>query len=100
MKLRRITAALAAAEATSRPVWVFLVAELVAGLGLALAAGAGLARLAGAVMLEELPPWPLLPLVAAAGAAARVLRAASPIEALRRWHGVIVRRIDERWAER
>jgi len=65
----------------------------------ALGAGCALVRnLALAVALDELPPWRALGWFPLAGAAGYMLRAVGPIEAVRRWHGIAVRRIDERWA--
>jgi hypothetical protein len=83
----------------SRPVWLFVIGEA-AVLAVVVAACALLAhRVVGAVALDELPPWRALAGCLALGAAAHTVRAARPIETLRRWHGIAQRRIDERWAD-
>jgi hypothetical protein len=94
----RIKATIAAARATSRPVWVFLAVEAVAAVALGLAVGLAAAGTVGGVALDELPPWRALAALPAAGAAGHIVWAARPAEAVRRWHGIAVRRIDERWA--
>jgi hypothetical protein len=87
-----------AAAATSRPVWLFLIVEVIVG-GLVLALGCLAGRsVVRVVALDELPPWPALGWFALLGASAYVLRAVGLVAVLRRWHGIAVRRIDERWA--
>jgi hypothetical protein len=94
----RIKATIGAAKVTSRPVWTFLIVEAVTGVAVVVALALAARHLAGVLALDELPPWRTLAVLPAAGAAAHTLRAAGPVEALRRWHGVATRRIDERWA--
>jgi hypothetical protein len=89
----------AAAAETSRPVRVFLVVEATAALGVALVLGKVAAGVAGSIAVDDLPPWRVLAVVPALGAAAELVRATQPVAVLRRWHGVLVRRIDERWAD-
>jgi hypothetical protein len=95
----RAKALIAAATTTSRPVWAFLAAEAIAVTGVAVVVCGTGAALAGAVALDQLPPWRALLVFPAVGAAAHLLRAAEAVQALRRWHGVAVRRIDERWGD-
>jgi hypothetical protein len=89
----------AVASETSRPVRVFLAVEGTAALGLALLLGKLAADVVGSVALDGLPPWRLLAMLPALGAAAELVRASRPISVLRRWQGVLLRRIDERWAD-
>jgi hypothetical protein len=93
----RTKALIAAASATSRPIWAFVAVETIAGVVGAVFVCTAARKLGGAVALDELPPWRALALFLLGGAAAHVMRALRPVEALRRWHGVAVRRIDERW---
>lgn len=95
----RINSAINAATTTSRPVWLFVVAEALGTLALALAACVAARSLAGSVALDDLPPWRALAAFPAVGAAAGTLRALRLDEVLRRWHGIAVRRIDERWGD-
>jgi hypothetical protein len=95
----RTKALLMAASETSRPVRVFLAVEVVAVHAVVLVLGRALAGVLGSVALDGLPPWRLLAVLPALGAAAELLRAAGAVEALRRWQGVAVRRIDERWGD-
>jgi hypothetical protein len=89
---------MAAVSATSRPVWVFVAIETgVAGFAMVVG-GLMVRKLALAVVLDDLPPWRAMPWFPLAGVAGYVVRALGPIEAVRRWHGIAVRRIDERWA--
>jgi hypothetical protein len=94
----RIKATITTARATSRPVWVFVVAEAVIGLGVAVALGLAARGITGDLALDDLPPLRALAVLPAAGAAARTLWALGPRRVLRHWHGVAVRRIDQRWA--
>jgi hypothetical protein len=88
-----------AASATSRPVWLFVAAEGIVAAAI-VAAGCVVARgAAGALVLDELPPWRALGGSLLLGAAGHVIRAARLLDALRRWHGVAVRRIDEHWGD-
>lgn len=96
---RRITTIITAARTASRAVLAIAIVETLAVLvASALAARAALG-LAGMVQLDELPRWRSLTAFPLAGAAAYVLRALRPVEALSRWHGVAIRRIDERWGD-
>jgi hypothetical protein len=94
----RAKAIIVTASAASRPVSLFVVVEVVvAGLVLVLACRAGWS-LAQVVTHDGLPPWPALGWFALLGAFAYVVRAVGLITVVRRWHGIAVRRIDERWA--
>jgi hypothetical protein len=95
----RIKATITAAKLTSRPVWAFLSAETIAALAVAVTLALVVRRVAGSVAFDELPPWRALAVFPPLGAAARLARSAGAGEALRRWHGVAVRRIDERWGD-
>ena len=88
-----------AASVTSRPVWIFLAVEAVAILSLAAVAVLLVAGIAQQVALDRLPPWRAMAVLPFASAAAELVRAAHPFVAARRWHGVLVRRIDERWGD-
>jgi hypothetical protein len=94
----RLASCLTAAASTSGPVWIFVAIEIVIGAGLATGIVYFACHLRDGVVLDELPPWRALALAPLAGAAAHLVRAAKPVDILRRWHGVAVRRIDERWA--
>ncbi len=97
--VRRTRILLTAVSAMSRPVWLFVIGQATV-LAAMVAAGGFLARrLAGAVALDELPPWRALVGCLVLGAAAHAVWAARPVETLRRWHGIAVRRIDERWGD-
>ena len=88
-----------AASTTSKPVWAFLIGEAITVIGI-VAAGAVLAT--GTVdefPLDRLPPWRALMVLFLVSAGAELVRAAHPLVTARRWHGVLVRRIDERWGE-
>jgi hypothetical protein len=95
---RNLTATIGRIRAASRPVKATVGLELAAGLA-AVAVAWQLLRglVAGLVDLAELPPWWLLVAAPALGAVTAALRAWRPDEALRRWHGVALRRIDERF---
>jgi hypothetical protein len=88
-----------AAPSTSKPVWIFLVVEAVAILSLAGVVAALAVGIAQHVALDRLPPWRALAVLPFTSAAAEVVRATHPLVAVRRWHGVLVRRIDERWGD-
>ena len=88
---------LTTAMETSWAVWAFLATEAIVLLGLALTAVALAFGLAETSSIDTLPPWRALTVLPAVGAAAELVRATRPIVALRRWHGVLVRRTDERW---
>jgi hypothetical protein len=45
------------------------------------------------------PPWPALLAAPVLGAAGHLLRRFRPLAAARRWHGVALRRLDERWSK-
>jgi hypothetical protein len=88
-----------AASAASRPVWAFLIIEAAVILGLggfAAVLGTDLARL---VAFDGLPPWWVVAVLPMVSAMAQLVRATRPIVAARRWHGVLLRRIDERWGD-
>jgi hypothetical protein len=86
-------------SATSRPVWLFVAAEGIVAAAV-IAAGCVVARgVAGVLVLDELPRWRALGGSLLLGAAGHLIAAARPVDALRRWHGVAVRRIDERWGD-
>jgi hypothetical protein len=95
----RIKATITAAKLTSRPVWAFLAAETIAAITVAVALVLVVGWMAESVALDELPPWRALAVFPVVGVAAQLARAAGAGEALRRWHGVAVRRIDERWGD-
>jgi hypothetical protein len=88
---------LTTARETSWAVRAFLATEAIVILGLALAAVTLVAGIVKAVAIDGLPPWRALIVLPAVGAAAELVRATRPVAALRRWHGVLIRRIDERW---
>jgi len=94
----RLASCLTAAASTSGPVWIFVAIEALVGLGLAVGIAHLACRLAESLVLDELPPWRALALAPLAGAASHLVRAAKTVDVLRRWHGVAIRRIDERWA--
>jgi hypothetical protein len=82
----------------SRAVKAAVTIEVAAGLVAALLAWAGLrSHVLGLIDLDNLPPWHALVACPVVGAAAVAVRAWRPDQALRRWHGVALRRIDERW---
>ena len=89
----------AAASAMSRPVWLFLAVEALVAAGAVVVVGVLARRAYAAIDLSELPPWRALVGCLVLGGVAHVVRAARPVDVLRRWHGVVVRRIDERWAD-
>jgi hypothetical protein len=89
----------ATAAAASRPVWIFIACETLLALVVLVVSWALALRLTGTVALDQLPPWQALGGWFLLGATAHAVRAARPIEALRRWHGVAERRIDERWGD-
>ena len=95
---RRLNGLYAAASRTSRPVWAFLILETLIAGALVVAGGGILVRLVQATNLGELPPWRALAWCPFVGVAGHVTCAMRPIEVARRWQGVAVRRIDERWA--
>jgi hypothetical protein len=95
----RAKSLLDAASVTSKPVWVFLVVEAGAILGLVAVVVLVAAGIAQQVALDGLPPWRGLAVLPFASAAAELVRATHPFVAARRWHGVLVRRIDERWGD-
>jgi hypothetical protein len=84
---------------TSRPVWLFVLGEAAVLLVVVAVGGLLARRFAGVVALDVLPPWRALVGCVVLGAAAHAVRTARPIETLRQWHGIAVRRIDERWAD-
>jgi hypothetical protein len=87
------------AASTSRPVWIFVTVETVAGGLLLVLALIAVARTVASIDVGHLPPWRGLAVFPLVGLAAQGLRALRPGAVARRWHGVIVRRIDERWAD-
>jgi hypothetical protein len=95
----RTKAILAAAVDTSRAVRLLVGVELVVMLGIGLAAADAAASAVGRMAANELPPWRVLAILPIAGAAAELVRAARPLDVLRRWHGVVLRRVDERWGD-
>jgi hypothetical protein len=95
----RARALLDAASAASRPVWAFLVIEAVVILGLAGVAAVLVTDVARLVAFDRFPPWWVVAGLPLVSAMAQLVRAARPIVAARRWHGVLVRRIDERWGD-
>jgi hypothetical protein len=96
----RAKALIAAASATSRPVWAFLAVETIAAVAAVVFVCSTVAAvLAGAADFDQLPPWRALAVVPLGGVAAYLLRALRPLDVARRWHGVAVRRIDERWGD-
>ena len=52
----------------------------------------------GLVDLDTAPPWRLLAIFPVIGLACALLHASRPDEALRRWHGVALRRVDQWFA--
>jgi hypothetical protein len=87
------------ASSASKPVWAFLIVEAAMVVGL-LTAGVLLTRgIVQNVAFDRLPPWRALGVLPVLGAAAALVRAAHPVMAARRWHGVLVRRIDEHWGD-
>ena len=95
----RSKALLDAATTTSTPVWLFLVVESTAVIGLVTAGVLLAGGIVQSVALDRPPPWRTLAVLPVLGAAAALVRAAHPLMAARRWHGVLVRRIDERWGD-
>lgn len=87
-----------AVRATSRPVWVFLAVETTIVAALLTVATLWVHGLTTAVDLHRFPPWLTLAVFAPLGAAARTLHLAHVGQAAARWHGVLVRRVDQRWA--
>jgi hypothetical protein len=86
-------------SATSRPVWLFVAVEGIVA-AVVIAAGCVVAcGVARALVLDELPPWGALGGCLLLGAAGHLIAAARLVDVLRRWHGVAVRRIDERWGD-
>lgn len=86
-------------RAASGPVKACITAELLtATLAAAVVGGWAWEWLDGLVALDDLPPWRLLAVFPVVGGAAAVLRARRPDETLRRWHGIALRRLDERFA--
>jgi hypothetical protein len=79
---------------------VFVVIEAVVLAAAGVVFSRSLAQVVAAVSFGGLPPWRALVGVPFVGAGAYALRALKPVDVVRRWHGVVVRRIDERWAER
>lgn len=86
-------------RAASWPVKAAVAVEL-AALGLAawLAWGQLGPQVDGLVDVDQLPPWRLLAIFPVIGLVAALLHAWRPDEALRRWHGVALRRVDEWFA--
>jgi predicted ABC-type sugar transport system permease subunit len=88
-----------AASSASKPVWALLTVEAAMAVGL-ITAGVLLTRgVVQNVAFDRLPPWRALGVLPVLGAAAALIRAAHPVIAARRWHGVLVRRIDEHWGD-
>jgi hypothetical protein len=86
-------------RAASWPVKATVAVELAAaGLVLVVAWGQLGPRVGGLVDVDALPPWRLLAIFPVTGLAAALLHAWRPDEALRRWHGVALRRVDEWFA--
>jgi len=95
---RNVTAGFGRMRATSGPVKAAVVAEqAVAMVAVALAwwrCGPAVGRL---VDLGQAPPWRALVVFPVVGIAAALARAWRADEIVRRWHGVLLRRVDERW---
>lgn len=87
------------AQTPSRPVWAFVISETIIAMALAVFVFISAHDLAGAVDVTSLPPWRTLAVFPLAGVGAQLSRAMHPGEALRRWHGVVVRRVDQRWGD-
>lgn len=86
-------------RALATPVQAILAAEALAALTAAGAAGLWAhATVVGFDPSAGTPPWRALPAVVALGAAAHLARQQRPIGAARRWHGVLIRRLDARWS--
>ena len=97
LPMPRLQAATQAARA-SRPVWVTVAAEaliVLAGLGLA---GLWTARLATGIDTTSPPPYEALALFPIVGAVARLARLSHAGRALHRWHGHLLRAVDQRFA--
>jgi hypothetical protein len=88
-----------AASSASKAVWIFLIVETVVIASLAGLVGMVAAEFAQRIAFDRLPPWWALAVLLVASAIAQLVQAAHPIVAARRWHGVLVRRIDERWGD-
>jgi hypothetical protein len=95
----RINSTINAANVASRTVWLFVLIEILASVALAVLVCVAAIRLGHSVAFDDLPPWRALATFPAVGAAAGTLRVLRPGEVLRRWHGIAVRRIDERWGD-
>ena len=95
----RAKAVMTAAQASSKAVCVFVASEVIAVILLVAAVSTVAGNLAGALDLTDLPPWRGLAIFPALGIAIQAARALNAAEALRRWHGVAIRRIDERWGD-
>jgi hypothetical protein len=88
-----------AASSASKAVWIFLIIETLVIAGLAGLVAELAADIAQRIAFDRLPPWSALAVLLVASALAQLVQAAHPIVAARRWHGVLVRRIDERWGD-
>ena len=94
----RAKAVMTAAQ-SSKAVCVFVAVEAIAAIVLVAACSTIGRDVAGALDLTSLPPWRGLAIFPALGIAIQAARALDAAEALRRWHGVAIRRIDERWGD-
>lgn len=95
----RAKAAMATAQSSSKAVCVFVAVEVIAAIVLVAAISTVAGNVAGALDLTDLPPWRGLAVFLALGITIQAARALNAPEALRRWHGVAIRRIDERWGD-
>ena len=87
-----------AVRAASRPVWVFLAVETAIVAAVSTLVALRVHGLTAAVDLHRFPPWPTLAVFAPLCFAVRTRRLAHVGQAARHWHGVLVRRVDQRWA--
>lgn len=98
LPMPRLQSTAQAARNASRPVWVTVVAEalvVLAGLGLA---GWWAYQLAAGIDTSTPPPYEALALFPMIGAVARLARLSHVGRALHRWHGHLLRVIDQRFA--
>lgn len=86
------------AKAASRPVWLFVAAEVVVVGALLGLAAIWAVRLVSTMDPIAGAPWQALVVFPLLGAGGRALRLWRPGVTMHRWHGVLVRRIDRRWA--
>ena len=86
------------ARAASRPVWVTVVAETLAVLALLGLAGLWAYQLTASIDTTTPPPYQALALFPLIGGVARLARFSHVGRALHRWHGHLLRRIDQCFA--